>query len=69
MIGWHEQLFWPNGRGTACEQECVSHFINWKTGKRNLFPPEHKPSTKGECMFFFQILIFIYQLNIKMKQA
>lgn len=60
MIGWHEQLFWPNDRETACEQECVSRFINWETRKRNLFLPEHKPSTKGECMFFLSIIIFIY---------
>lgn len=52
MIGWHEQSFWPNDRETAGEQECASRFINWETGKRNLFHPEHNPSTKGECMFF-----------------
>lgn len=49
MIGWHEQSFWPNDRETAGEQGCASRFINWETGKRNLFHPEHNPSTKGEC--------------------
>lgn len=60
MIGWHEQLFWPNDRETACEQECVSHFINWEARKRNVFHPEHKPTTKGERMFFHSITYYLF---------